>query len=111
MYNLEEKGFASFTAAYIAGSYNLPVSKFILINDWINGLSIDYVGCTKMMMIEGNSFRQRASGEHETSNMRTPYRLLALMLNRLFGRSDGKFDKIGWIPLMYHVTMEGTILN
>ena len=33
------------------------------------------------------------------------------MLNRIFGRADGKFYKIGWIPLMYHVTMEGTVFN
>ena len=64
-----------------------------------------------MMMTEGKSFRQRAFGEYETADLRTPYRLVALMLNEIFGRADGKFYKIGWIPLMYHVIMEGTVFN
>ena len=54
--DVEEKGFSSFTPAYITKSYNLPVSEFILTNDWINGLIIDYVVYGKMMMTEGNSF-------------------------------------------------------
>ena len=37
--------------------------------------------------------------------------MVSLMLNRIFDRADGRFYKIGWIPMMYHVTMEGTIFN
>ena len=33
------------------------------------------------------------------------------MLNMIFNRDDGIFYNIGWIPLIYHVTMEGTIFN
>ena len=64
-----------------------------------------------MMMTEGKPFRQRASREYETASLRTPYRLVALMLNMIFDKADGIFYNIGWIPLMYHVTMEGTIFN
>ena len=78
---------------------------------WINILTIDYVGCVKMMMIEGNSFRKRESGDYGTTSMCTPYRLVALMHNMIFGRADGRFYKIGLIPLMYHVTMEGIVFN
>ena len=78
---------------------------------WINGLTIDYVGCKRIVMEEGNSFRQRASGEYETTGPRTSYRLATLMLNRIFDRDDGIFYNIVWIPLIYHVTMEGTIFN
>ena len=62
-------------------------------------------------MIAGNPFRQRACSEYETSSLCTPHRLVALILNRIFGRANGKFYKIGWIPPMYHVTMQGTIFN
>ena len=64
-----------------------------------------------MMTTKGKSFRQRASGEYETASLHTPYKLVALMLNRIFIRADGKYYKIGWIPIMYHVTMEGTVFN
>ena len=33
IYNVEEKGFASFTPAYIAKAYNLSVSEVSLIDD------------------------------------------------------------------------------
>ena len=79
--------------------------------DWINILTIDYIGNVKMMTVEGKSFRQRASGEYETSSLCTPYILVSLLLNKNFGRYDGIFSNIGWIPLMYHVTMEGTMFN
>ena len=111
MYNIEGKGFASFTPAYLANACNLPVPKISMMDDWINGLSLDYIECAKMMMIVGKPFRQKASGEYETTNLRTPYRLVALMLNMIFGRANGKFYKIGWIPLMYHVIMQGIIFN
>ena len=72
-----------------------------MLDNYKNDLNIDYIGCAKMMMIRGKSFQQKASGEYETSSLRTPYRLVSLMLNRIFGRVNGKFYKIGWIPLMY----------
>ena len=63
------------------------------------------------MKNDGKSFRQKAFGEYETASLRTPYRVISLMLNRIFDRDDGTFYKIGWIPLMYHVTMMGTVFN
>ena len=91
MYNVEDKGFASFTPAFIAKAYNLPTSEVSMTTDWINSLTIDYVGIAKMMTTEGKSFRQRESGEYETTSLRTPYRLAALMLNKIFDRVDGRF--------------------
>ena len=111
MYNVEHKGFASFAPAFIAKSYIFPISEVSMTNDWINSLSIDYVGCTRMMMTEENSFQQRASREYEIASLCTPYRLVSLMLNGIFRKADGIFYKIGWIPLMYHVTMEGIVFN
>ena len=111
MSNIEGKSFASFTPAYIAKSCNLPAPEISMTDDWINSLSLDYIKFAKLMMIEGNPFQHKTSGEYDTSSLHTPYRIVALMLNIIFGRANGKFYKIGWIPLMYHVTMEGTIFN
>ena len=43
--------------------------------------------------------------------MHTPYTLIALILNRILVRENGRFYKLGWIPLIYHVAMHGTIFN
>ena len=64
-----------------------------------------------MMTTEGKYFRQKASREYETVSIRTPYRMVSLMMNMIFGRADGRFYKIGWIPVMYHVPMMGTMFN
>ena len=66
-----------------------------MTDDYINSLSLDYIECAKMMMIVGNPFRQKSSGEYETASLRTPHRLVALMLNRIFDRANRKFNKIG----------------
>ena len=47
--------------------------------------------------------------EYESGSLRTPYRILDLMQNRIFGRDNGKFYKIRWISLIYYVAMQGTI--
>ena len=57
------------------------------------------------MMIAGKQFHQKASGEYENASLDTPYGLIALMLNMIFGRENGKFYKMSWIPLIYHVAM------
>ena len=111
MYNVEEKGFTSLTTTFIAKSYSFLISEVSMKTCWINILTIYYVGCTRVVMEEGNSFRQRAYGEYETAGLRILYKLAALMLSGIFDRDDGIFYNIGWIPLIYHVTMEGTIFN
>ena len=64
-----------------------------------------------MMVAEGKTFWNKSSGEYETTHLCTPYKMVVLMLNRIFGRADGRFYKFGWIPLIYHVTMMGRIFN
>ena len=80
MYNIEDKGFASFTPTFIANTYNLPTLEVSITIDWINSLTIDYIGVAKMMETKGNSFRQKASGKYESSNLLAPYRMVTLML-------------------------------
>ena len=64
-----------------------------------------------MMMIPGKNFCTRPSREYETTSLRTPYRLIALMLNRIFRRENGKNLKIGWVPVIFFVATKGTIFN
>ena len=79
--------------------------------DLVKSMTLDYMATKKMMVAKGNNFRQKESEEFETAQLHTPYRLVALMLNRIFGRADGRFYNIGWIPLVYHVTMMRTVFN
>ena len=34
-----------------------------------------------------------------------------LLLNKIYGRADGRFYKFGWIALIYHIAMKGTVFN
>ena len=79
--------------------------------DWVKSLKLDYVATAKMMVVEGNNFRHKKSGEYETTHLKTPYRLIVLTLNKIYGRADGKFYKFGWIAMIYHIAMKGTVFN
>ena len=61
------------------------------------------VEIVKKMMIPGNNFCTMPSGGYETSTLRAPYRFIVLMLNKIFGRANGKSFKMGWILVTYFV--------
>ena len=99
--NTEGKGYAAYSLAYVAMSYNLPTPQSYLIEGWLKDLNLDVVEIVKRMMIPSKKFCTRPSGEYETSSLPTPYRLIALMLNKIFGRANGKNFKIGWVLVMF----------
>ena len=111
MNNVEDKGFASFTPGFIAKAYILPTSEISMMTRWVKNLEFDYIATTKIMVAEGKTFRNKQSGEYKTAHLFTPYRLVVLMLNRIFSRAYGITYKFGWIPLIYYVAMKGTIFN
>ena len=62
-------------------------------------------------MVPGKNFHRRPYGEYETVNLHTPYRLIALMLNRIVKRANGKNFKIGWVLVIFFVATQGTIFK
>ena len=82
-----------------------------LTKEWLKGLYLDVLDNVKRMMVPGKKFRTRSFGEYETAHLCTPYRLIALMLNRIFGRENGKNFKLSWVPIIFFVATQGTIFN
>ena len=109
--NTEGQPFASFNPAYISKDCKLPSPQITMTNEWINSLSLDYIEYAKKMMIVGKQFCQKSSNEYETAKLRTPYILISLMLSRIYGRENRDFYKMSWIPLVYHMAIQGTIFN
>ena len=109
--NIEKQGYAAYIPAYVSMSYHLPSPHSYLTEGWLKELGLNLVETMKKMMIPGRNFRTRTSGEYETSTLRAPYRFIVLMLNRIFGKANGKIFKFGWIPVIYHVATQGTIFN
>ena len=62
-------------------------------------------------MLAVKQLHQKGTGKYETASLCTPYKFIALMLNKIFGQENGKFYKMSWIPLICHVAMQGTIFN
>ena len=81
------------------------------MESWLKEVGLDLVEMVKRMMIPRKNFRTRPSEEYDTSTLRAPYRFIALMLNRIFGKANGKSFKIGWIPIIFFVATQGTIFN
>ena len=63
------------------------------------------------MMVHRKHFRSRPSMEYETTHLHTPYRLIALMLNMIFVRANGKNYKLSWVQVILFVATQGTIFN
>ena len=80
-------------------------------DDWLNNIRMDLVETLKRMLLSGKNFRTRPTGEYDIASLRVPYRFIALMLNRIFGRAHGRFFKLEWMPIIFYVTTQGTIFN
>ena len=109
--NAAKQGYAAYSPGYVSSAYHLPPAQVYLIEDWLKEINLDLVETVKRMMILGKNFRTKPSGEYDTATLRTPYRFIALMLNRVFGRAHGKSFKLGWIPIIFYVATQGTIFN
>ena len=72
---------------------------------------MDLVETMKRMMLTGKHFKNRVTGEYDTASLRVPYRFIAFMLNRIFGRAHGRFFKLEWIAIIFYVATEGIIFN
>ena len=101
--NTKGHGYATYIPAYVAMSYKLPTPQNYLTEGWLKDPNLDVVETVKRMMIPGKNFCTRPSGEYETTSLCTPYRLIALMLNRIYKISNGNNFKIGWVPVIFFV--------
>ena len=84
-------------------AYKFPMPQTYLIESWLKDINLDMVETVKRMMILGKKLCTSPLGEYETSSLGTTYRLIALMLNRIFERDNGKSFKIGWVPVIFFV--------
>ena len=109
--NVEGQGYASFSPGYVALAYHLPEPQVFLSNEWLDNLRMDLIETMRRMLLPGKLYRHRATEDYDTASLRAPYRFIALMLNRIFGRANGRLFKFEWIPLIFHVATEGTIFN
>ena len=82
-----------------------------MTDEWVKKVDIDVLECAKKMMITRKQLCLNETGKYESSSLRTPFRIIVLMLNKIFGRADETLFKLSWIPLIYYVAFEGTIFN
>ena len=83
----------------------------MMTNEWMESVNLYVFECAKRMMVAGKKLHQKATGKYEIASLCTPYRMITLMLNIIFGQANGKLYKMSWVPLIYHVAMQGTIFN
>ena len=61
--NMEKNPFTSFIPSYIAKSYKLPEPQDFMIDKWIGDMDLYVFDCAKKMMLSGNQFLHKVSGE------------------------------------------------
>ena len=101
--NVDKQGYAAYSPGYVALAYHLPEAQIYLTEDWLKSIRMDLVETLKRMLMPGKNFRTRPTGEYDTASLRTPYRFIALMLNRIFWRAHGKRFKLEWVPIIFYV--------
>ena len=87
----------------MALAYHLPEAQVYLTEDWLQAIRMDQVETLKRMLMRRKNFRTRLTGEYDIASLRTPYRFITLMLNRIFGRAHGKSFKLEWVPIIFYV--------
>ena len=66
----------------------------MMTDDWVKKVDIDVLECAKKMLVPGKQLRQKETGEYGSQILCTPFKIIALMLNMIFGRTDGTFYKL-----------------
>ena len=109
--NVDGQVYAAFSPGYVALAYHLPEPQLFLTDRWLDDLQMDFVETLKRMLLPGKIFRHRVTEDYDTATLRPTYRFIALMLNRIFGRENGRLFKLEWVPIMFFIATEGTIFN
>ena len=109
--NVDKQGYTTYSPGYVSLAYHLLEAQVYLTEDRLKKINLDLVETLKRMLVASKSFKTRPSGEYDTATLRTPYRFIALMLNRIFGRAHGKSFKLGWVPIVFYVATQGTVFN
>ena len=65
----EGKPVASFTPTFILAAYSLPKKEISVTIEWVRSMKFDYTATTKMMVVEGKTFKHKQSGEYETAHL------------------------------------------
>ena len=89
----------------------MSTPQIYLTEEWLKSLKLDVMDNMRKMMILGKNFRTRPSREYEIAQLCTPYRLIALMLNKIFGHANRKNYKLSWVPVIFFVATQDTIFN
>ena len=59
---------------------------------------------TMKMVVPRKQLRQKVSGEYEYQSLRNLFRIIDLMLRRIFYRANGTIYNLNWMPLIYHIS-------
>ena len=101
--NVDKQGYVAYSPRYVALAYHFPEAQIYLTEYWLRNIRMDLVETLKRILMPGRNFRTRLMGEYDTTSLRTPYRFISLMLNRIFGRAHGKSFKLEWAPIIFYV--------
>jgi len=108
----DEQVVGSFRPEYIEVYYKLPRSEVDFTNKWLEKQTHDVHATMKSWWVHTKRFRVRPfKSTYPTASLREPYKLVAMMMCRLFGDPDAKEFQQVWVQLMHEVCNKGTIFN
>ena len=86
-FDVKGDAFSSFHLAHIEVNYKLPPVQVMITEDWIKGINIDPLEYAKKIVVPRKHLRHKVSGEYESQSLRTPFRIIDLLLSWNFWQS------------------------
>ena len=103
---------ASYRHDFLDVYYKLSRTEVCYSMKWLEAQNLDVHATMKSWWVPTKRFRVKPGQTHyDTASLREPYRILAMMISRLYGEPNARdfFEK--WVPLMYEVCTKGVIFN
>lgn len=99
---------SSFNQIYHFKEYHIKVTPKRLKQ---KNESADFLTTMKGWWSEGQFRAKHASVEWKNSKFRKSFKIIVILLSRVFERKDGSGFPDKWIPIIYHIITSGSTLN
>jgi hypothetical protein len=106
----KQKAIASFQPSALYLYYKFPRVEVTYSKQWIYDYKLYIPECLKSWWVP--RFKVRAEeNPYPTACLREPYRILAMLMARIYGEPNAANLHVSWVPLMHAIATKGITFN
>ena len=89
----------------------LPEREQTFTEEWATTHAVPITDTLRGWWEEPKKFKIKKDLEYQVAGLIKVYKLVAVMLCRMYGRPDATTFSVSWLPLMHFITIYGTRFN